>query len=1205
MICHKLARAQGLQPIAAFVPPLRSADGSPIKNHGVHQLTLHLKDAHGVAQQVEITAVAIRRDAGAPPVLLSNPTLAELGVELKPASNTWRFGAAAVAEPSEFARQVVEGGVAYVAQLTTVSTGDQTAYLDAEEHVEGLDEEPPDDPESILAQLPQCLRQFVAQFSTTAAKKLPMLEGAEHSIDLESGKQPPAMPIYALSERQLHVLREYLGEGMETGRIVHSVSPAGAPVLFVPKKDGTLRLCVDYRGLNKVTIKNRYPLPLIGELFDRFSEAKYFSKIDLTDAYHRIRIKPSDRWKTAFRTRYGHYEFTVMPFGLTNAPGTFQAYMHKTLGELVDTCCVVYLDDIMIYSNSREEHETHLRQVFERLREYQLFAKFKKCEFFQERMEFLGFLVGAEGISMDPQRVQAIQEWPVPQCLKDVQSFLGFSNFYRRFIAGYSRLVAPLTSLARGAVKGKQVGEFYWTYEAQQAFESLKLAFQVAPILRHWEPDLETRVETDASQNAASGILSQLKDGQWRPVAYWSRKFNDTELRWGIGQKELLAIIESLEHWRRYLQWLPDRFLVLTDHEALKGVVNASAKDLQGRLARWIYRLSQFDFDVQHQKGSANRADALSRRPDYMAGEVTYDDVLPTLTSKLRLADEWPTELKAHLSPVIGGLTVRGLLSVVESPTVAAVTRSARRRVLSEEVPLVKPSLPKAVAERIVQDSSAWSPTASQQFATTVRLLQQSDPKIQALVAKTQHGRVHKGYHWDGVTPALLFRGRLVIPAEGALRESLLRQHHDDPRAGHFGAGKTLDLLTRKFHWKDIAGDVRRYVSSCEQCQGARMPTHRPYGSLQSLPLPEEPFQELTMDFISGLPSSQRDNGHEFDAILVVVDRFTKMGMFIPTTKTVTAETLARLFYEQVECRYGTPVGIVTDRDSLFTSHFWREFCAEKAITRRLSTAYHPQTDGQTERTHQTLVAYLRKFCSDDPSRWARVLHEAEFAYNNSKHATIGVSPFEALYGFHPRMIEWVRPSPDARVQGVKERLQSMATLRRRVRENWQDAVEAHKRYYDRKHQIREYHVGDLVGLSTKNFPFKKASKLRPTFIKVRVLQRVGKQAYKVALPTKYARLHDVFPITSLEPWDSSRSLGDDLPMPDLEDEQDEWELDEITAVKGTGSARRYLVKWKGWPVEYNTWEPEEHLQHAQTALRAFTKKHKRHKKWDDYPIAT
>ncbi len=350
-----------------------------------------------------------------------------------------------------------------------------------------------------------------------------------HTIPVLEGERVPWGPIYPLSANELRALREYLDDALRKGWIQPSESPAGAPILFVPKHDGSLRLCADFRGLNKVTKKNRYPLPLIPEILDRLSGAKIFSKMDLRDAYHRIRVAQEDRWKTAFRTRYGHFEYLVMPFGLTNAPASFQAYINEALRGLLDHICIAYMDDILIFSQDEEEHEKHMLLVLERLEKYSLYAKLSKCKFFQSEVDFLGYRVGVDGVSMDPSRVQAIQEWPVPKSFRDIQVFLGFANFYRGFIYRYSHVVAPITDLLIGMKAGKKTGPFEWTDSADKAFRTLKACFSPDTVLAHFDPEKGSRVEVDASGEAIGGVLTQACETQggrtlWKPVAFFSRK---------------------------------------------------------------------------------------------------------------------------------------------------------------------------------------------------------------------------------------------------------------------------------------------------------------------------------------------------------------------------------------------------------------------------------------------------------------------------------------------------------------------------------------------------------------------------------------------------------------------------------------------------------------------------------------------------------
>ena len=462
-----------------------------------------------------------------------------------------------------------------------------------------------------LDSLPSKYGDFVDVFEKKNADRLPEHRLYDCPIDLQEGTSPPFGPIYGLSEPELEALRTYLNENLEKGFIQPSKSPAGAPILFVKKKDGSLRLCVDYRGLNKITVRNRYPLPLIPELLDRLRCAQVFSKIDLRGAYNLVRIKPGDEWKTAFRTRYGHFEYKVMPFGLTNAPAVFQHMMNDIFREYLDHFVVVYLDDILVFSSSIEEHTHHVRLTLSKLREHGLYAKREKCEFDCNSVEFLGYVISPQGITMDPRKIKTIQEWATPKRVKDVQSFLGFANFYRRFIKGFSVIVQPLIELTR---KGMP---FQWTPSTQHAFDRLKEVFTQAPVLLHVDPTKPFQVETDASDFAIGAILSQPDDdGILHPVAYYSRKFTAPEINYPIYDKELAAIVAAFTEWRPYLAGAQHRVQVLTDHKNL--LYFSTTRTLNRRQARWSTFLADYDFEIVFRPGAQNmKADALSRRSDF------------------------------------------------------------------------------------------------------------------------------------------------------------------------------------------------------------------------------------------------------------------------------------------------------------------------------------------------------------------------------------------------------------------------------------------------------------------------------------------------------------------------------------------------------------------------------------------------------------
>ncbi|SPC62440.1 related to retrotransposon nucleocapsid protein [Ustilago sp. UG-2017b] len=364
-------------------------------------------------------------------------------------------------------------------------------------------------------------------------------------------------------------LRKYLDENLEKGFIRPSKSPARSPVLFVPKKDGGLRLCVDYRWLNEITVKNRAPLPLIEEQLFLLRKAKIYSNLDLRAAYNLICIAQGDKWKTAFGTQLGLYEYLVMPFGLANAPAHFQSFINDIFRDIIGV-------------DTEEAHIRHVTEILTRLRSNRLFAKLSKCEFHTTTVEFLGYIIKPTGVEMDPEKVQTVREWPMPESIHDIQRFLGFANFYRRFIAHFARITRPLTSLVKLTGRFKK---FELPEEAQQAFHKLIQAFMTAGVLRHFDYHLPTRLETDASNFAIAGVLKQEHDGRWHPVAFYSRKMSAAEKNYEIHDKELLAVVACLTQWRHMLAGLPSQLVILTDHEALKYF--KSQWRITGQQARW------------------------------------------------------------------------------------------------------------------------------------------------------------------------------------------------------------------------------------------------------------------------------------------------------------------------------------------------------------------------------------------------------------------------------------------------------------------------------------------------------------------------------------------------------------------------------------------------------------------------------------------
>ncbi|KAL0168445.1 hypothetical protein M9458_036667, partial [Cirrhinus mrigala] len=487
----------------------------------------------------------------------------------------------------------------------------------------------PDNPPQIHVPantIPAEYQDLLEAFSRTKATHLPAHRPGDCAIDLIPGAVPPRGRIFPLSHAESEAMNTYIQEELGKGFIRPSTSPPSAGFFFVKKKDGGLRPCIDYRGVNEVTIKYRYPLPLVPAALEQLRSAKIFTKLDLRSAYNLIRIRAGDEWKMAFSTTSGHYEYLVMPFGLANSPSYFQAFINEVFRDMLNRYVIVYIDDIFIYSNSLHEHINHVTAVLQRLITHRLYAKEEKCEFHQDKVSFLGYVISSEGVAMDEKKVNAVLNWPRPSTLKELQRFLGFANFYRRFIRHFSTVAAPLSAMIK-----KGTSRLTWTQPALQAFGDLRHRFTTAPILHHPDPERPFIVEVDASSTGVGAVLSQRQGepGKTFPCAYFSHKLTPAERNYDVGNRELLAIKLALEEWRHWLEGAKHPFTVLTNHKNLEYL--RSAKLLNHRQARWSLFFTRFDFQVTYRPGSQNtKADTLSRIHEPETPTSSSETILPT-----------------------------------------------------------------------------------------------------------------------------------------------------------------------------------------------------------------------------------------------------------------------------------------------------------------------------------------------------------------------------------------------------------------------------------------------------------------------------------------------------------------------------------------------------------------------------------------------
>uniref|UniRef100_A0A8C7WW06 Gypsy retrotransposon integrase-like protein 1 n=1 Tax=Oryzias sinensis TaxID=183150 RepID=A0A8C7WW06_9TELE len=468
-----------------------------------------------------------------------------------------------------------------------------------------------------LSSVPSCYHEFKAVFSKSKAGSLPQHRPYDCAIELLPGATLPKGHLYNLSGPEKTAMETYIHEALSSGQIRPSSSPVGAGFFFVEKKDKTLRPCIDYRELNLITVKDKYSLPLISSAFDSVQGAQIFSKLDLRNAYHLVRIKEGDEWKTAFNTPLGHYEYLVMPFGLTNAPAVFQRLVNDVLRDFLNRFVFVYLDDILIYSRDPIQHKNHVRLVLSRLLENQLYVKAEKCQFHTNSIQFLGYIFEAGQVRPDPAKLEAVAQWEPPTTRKKLQQFLGFANFYRRFIRSYSSIAAPLTQLTSVSKP------FIWTPQAQEAFDTLKALFISAPILIQPDTTKQFIVEVDASDTGVGAVLSQREESssKMKPCAFFSRKLSPAERNYDVGNRELLAIKLALEEWRHWLEGATHPFIFWTDHKNLAYL--RTAKRLNSRQARWCLFFDRFDFIITYRPGSRNT------KPDALSRQYSPDDASP------------------------------------------------------------------------------------------------------------------------------------------------------------------------------------------------------------------------------------------------------------------------------------------------------------------------------------------------------------------------------------------------------------------------------------------------------------------------------------------------------------------------------------------------------------------------------------------------
>jgi hypothetical protein len=751
--------------------------------------------------------------------------------------------------------------------------------------------------------------------------------------------------------------------------------------------------------------------------------------------------------------------------------------MNDVFRDLLDECVIVYLDDILIYSNNVKDHERHVRMVLERLRKHQLYGKLSKSTFFTTEIEYLGHIVSPGEIRPNPSLVKAIQQFPRPESIKSLQSFLGLANYYRKYIPDYSKLVVPLTNVLRSQTSNRPIE---WTPEMTTAFEAAKQKLMEEPCLRIADPDGEFEVTTDASEDAKAvgAVLTQ----NGHPVAFESKKLDKHQVNYSVHDKEMCAIMHALDRWRAFLLGKP--FKVYTDHRSL--VYFKTQANLNARQLRWQEKAADYDMEILYKPGKENHvADALSR---------IQINILCPIPQKSLQAQIW-----------------------------------RHYRTDGSIFPLYK----------TIQDGRE-----SERFKIDKQLL---------------YYRNDETSDW-----------RLCLP-NCQIRDDIIHDNHDARIAGHPGIIKTYSNIARAYYWPGMAKDIRTHVQECDACQRTKRSTQPPPGELQPMPIPAAPWSSIGMDFLGPVPMSK--NGNEI--ILVVVDRLTKMAHFIPTIRKFTSQIVADLFIKHVFRHHGLPESIVSDRDSKFTSHFWKALHKELGVKMLMSTAEHPQTDGQSEAMVKVIQKMLRPFtiCGDD---WEELLPTLEFAYNDTVQATTQQTPFFLNYGRNP---VGARRADTSNVPNAEYFVDFLLQLQQAARDAIQDAQLIQARHAD-SHRIPAPHLnpGDWVLLKRKKNQEDKLGLSHDGPFKV--LEMRGPNAVKLDFP-KNSLAHPTVNIARIRKYFGKPPDAIAYRLPTSLGTENVYAVDKVLNKRVKNGKTSYLIHWKNYPAEDDKWEPASNLTQA------------------------
>lgn len=1092
---------------------------------------------------------------------------------------------------------------------------------------------------------------------------------ANIQIPLKPEAKEVSLPPFPGSPASRQVIDDQMDKWFKLGVIEASKSPWAAPA-FIVYRNGKPRMVVDYRKLNEVAISDEFPLPKQDDILQALTGAQWLTTLDALAGFTQLDIDPKERPKLAFRTHRGLHQFVRMPFGYKNGPSIFQRVMQNILAPFLWIFALVYIDDIVVYSKTFDDHVSHLDQIFAAIQESGITLSTKKCHLAYQSLLLLGQKVSRLGLSTHKEKVDAIINLETPRNVHTLQTFLGMMVYFSAYVPFYAWMAAPLFGLLK---KGTP---WVWTELHDEAFELCKQVLTNAPVRGYACPGLPYRLYTDACDFGLAGILQQVQriqirdlkgtkvyercqrafeskepvpnlvvqiskadndvpeNGSWaknfedtwvhveRVIAYWSRVLKPAEKNYSATEREALALKEALIKFQPYIEG--ETILAITDHAALTW--STTFQNVNRRLLTWGTVFSGYPkLRIVHRAGRVHsNVDPISR----LRRRVPIQDG-PTedATKHIVFGQDMEDEPLRNMYEELGDRFEEKLLTVASNFV----------KQEEEDTPDYSTNIPDSLDNNLPINSTF---STSNSYSVLVGITDHELGEWKAaLTTDNLFGKVLKAidddeededqypqYHvkennliyfedWNG-------NHRLCVP--NALRVKVMSEVHDTlTESAHGGYAKTYNRIAATYYWPKMSRDIKRYVSTCDICQKSKPRRHGPVGLLQPIPIPSQPFEVVTMDFIPELPTSEG-----YDNVLVIVDKLTKYAIFIPTTVHVTEKETAKLFFEHVITHYGIPRQVITDRDTRWRGDFWKEICTLMGMKRSLTTAYHPQADGQTEVMNQGLEISLRAYIGPNRDDWSRSLNGLALAYNSTPHTATNFAPAYLLRGYHPITGSTLLHSPEAiprpqessgstrvrsegsdilslQVPEALDMVEMFQAERQRAQEALMLGQQFQKRAYNRGRLTTEFKVGDLVLFNPHSLSLLKDVRGRGRKLLMKydgpfeVIRKISPVSYQLRLPASYG-MHPILNIAHLERYEQSPpEFGKDRPTKSLNRDDfeilEEFEVERIVSErykKGRNGRRiiQYLTRFKGYDSSADEWLTSNQLRNAPEVVAAWRK---------------